>query len=257
MDISDTAGLAALQKLSDPAQYSSCTPLQVDSWVPSISQNPVVVTCKKSPSIDSSTCSASADFRTSSNACGAGCYDTYDMFKGNASKATVDAETTVRYSGGTCTAFTDDLGNIWTNFYKKKVDDIGAANGRSTTAQGSIATVVTDIQVDIVGTFNSVTTALNNLVSSITHPQFGMIAGLNCKLLGEDIVRVIDVTCLELFNNFYFSRLVIGIASFGILFSLCCSVCAGVRYFKHSERKDKILGNTGDFGATNENLKFR
>jgi hypothetical protein len=34
--------------------------------------------------------------------------------------------------------------------------------------------------------------------------------------------------------------LICGIASFGILFSMCCAVCAGVRHYKHSERIGKL-----------------
>ena len=35
--------------------------------------------------------------------------------------------------------------------------------------------------------------------------------------------------------------LILGISSFGILFAMCCTVCAGVRHFKHSERLGKAV----------------
>lgn len=36
-----------------------------------------------------------------------------------------------------------------------------------------------------------------------------------------------------------------GLASFGILFSLCCGVCTGVRFYKHGIRKLNGIDNTG------------
>ncbi len=44
-----------------------------------------------------------------------------------------------------------------------------------------------------------------------------------------------------MFNTFFVSRLTLGIAAFGILFAMCCTVCSGVRHFKHSERMDNSI----------------
>jgi len=44
---------------------------------------------------------------------------------------------------------------------------------------------------------------------------------------------VINTFCATFFNVFYFLRLALGIGCFGILFSMCCIVCSGVRHYKH------------------------
>ena len=95
--------------------------------------------------------------------------------------------------------------------------------------------------VTVGSTFTTVSTALTTAVSTVVDPQYGMIAGLNCLLLGEDINLISNTACTKLFNTFYFLRLTLGIAAFGILFSLCCTTCSGVRAFKHSTRKGSVL----------------
>jgi hypothetical protein len=51
----------------------------------------------------------------------------------------------------------------------------------------------------------------------------------------------------------YTMRLAIGIASYGVLFMMCCSVCVGVRHFKHMNRKDRVgdafFSKSGDEGS--------
>jgi len=70
----------------------------------------------------------------------------------------------------------------------------------------------------------------------LVDPKYGVIGGLNCKLFGEDFQTMIDTLCVNTFNSFYAHRLALGIGSWGLLFSLCCIVCSGVRHFKHGER---------------------
>ena len=67
-----------------------------------------------------------------------------------------------------------------------------------------------------------------------------MLAGLNCQLFGEDFVAFQNVICGSFYNNVYTIRIVFGIAAWGILFAMCCTVCSGVRHFKQI---GKVKGN--------------
>lgn len=69
-----------------------------------------------------------------------------------------------------------------------------------------------------------------------------MLAGLNCLLLGEDINLIVSTTCSSLFTTIYFLRLTLAMVAFGLLFSVCCITCSGVRAFKNNERRS-ILPN--------------
>ena len=115
----------------------------------------------------------------------------------------------------------------------------GVTGGRWDTAKTSIDTVVTGFST-VNTTMTNVINALNAAVAGIVDPKFGMIAGLNCLIIGEGLDLMVSSICVSNFNTLYITRLLMGISSFGILFALCCIVCSGVRHYKHSERKDKI-----------------
>jgi hypothetical protein len=67
-----------------------------------------------------------------------------------------------------------------------------------------------------------------------------MLAGLNCKVFGEDFELFKNVICGSFYNNLFLIRLTLGIAGWGILFSMCCIVCTGVRHFKQIDKMKKI-----------------
>ncbi len=112
----------------------------------------------------------------------------------------------------------------------------------STNPASSISIVtadMTNINVTMTGVINT----LKSSLSVIIDPKYGLIAGLNCQIIGEDLQLVVGSICVSNFNTLYITRLLMGIAAFGILFAMCCIVCSGVRHFKHSERKDRVSPN--------------
>lgn len=74
------------------------------------------------------------------------------------------------------------------------------------------------------------------------------MAGLNCRVLGEDIVNAKNTICVSLFNSIFFLLVTIGTTSFALLFALCCIVCTGVRHHNHDLVKARVLAsnNTGN-----------
>lgn len=96
--------------------------------------------------------------------------------------------------------------------------------------------------------FQSVFTTLTGSINSVVDPEYGLLAGLNCLIFGEDFNVLVKTICVQFFNTTYLSRLTLGITAFGILFAMCCSVCTGVRHYKHSQRSVKLdsLGSPGE-----------
>lgn len=79
LDIDSQVDISTLERLSNAANYQCSTVgFGDDSWIPSISQNPVYVTCKSADGLNftSSTC---ADITSRNTGC-VGCADTYDIF---------------------------------------------------------------------------------------------------------------------------------------------------------------------------------
>ena len=85
-------------------------------------------------------------------------------------------------------------------------------------------------------------------------PDYGLLAGFNCVIFGEDFNRAIETICVKFFNTVYLARLTTGISAFGILFAMCCSVCTGVRHYKHSLRITKLDALDGNPESTMANL---
>lgn len=105
--------------------------------------------------------------------------------------------------------------------------------GRAATATAAITAYKGSItQVGV--TINNVKTALQGAVDTVTDPNYGIIAGLNCAILGEDLFLVVNSMCVHGFKLSFFIRLAFGIAGFGVLFTVCCASCTGVRHYKQS-----------------------
>jgi formyltetrahydrofolate synthetase len=108
-----------------------------------------------------------------------------------------------------------------------------------------VNTFVTNITTTLNATFSNAVTSLNAVAQSVTDSKYGLVAGMNCKVIGEDFTTFTTTFCQSLFTVLYFSRLVVGCASFGILFAICCGACTGVRFYKQSIRKLNSIDNTG------------
>lgn len=58
------------------------------------------------------------------------------------------------------------------------------------------------------------------------------MAGFNCLIFGEDLQLLVDTLCSYIFNTVYFLRVATGMAGITIMFTMCCTVCTGVRHYK-------------------------
>lgn len=145
------------------------------------------------------------------------------------------ADITGRYSG--CSTWITDMSNLWTAYYSVKKANYQAVRtnmGSAKTNYNTASTGYHDKLTQVQSAFVPISSQLTSIVRTVVDPQYGMVAGLNCLLLGEDLNLVSNTLCVRLFNTFYFLRFALGLAAFGILFTMCCTTCSGVRAFKHS-----------------------
>jgi len=208
----------------------------LDSWLYT-NLNTSFINCKVSGghTVVSTDCDLAAVQTAPAGNC-QGCMDSHvifnDIYSGSA-RGSVATDLGTRYTACASTTFPTYMGNVWDNYYFVKIPIMQGIQTRTTTALASINIVIADL-VNINTLFNNVITTLDATVSGVIDPQYGLVAGLNCLLIGEDIKTFVSTFCVSNFNTVYLTRLVMGISSFGILFSLCCIVCSGVRHFKHS-----------------------
>lgn len=259
LDVSDTDSATTLSNIASMNTYGGCQ--STDSYPPSMT-NTSTIGCSvsggatiKPTSATGGTCTW-ANFNQgigSTTAACKGCIDTSLLMNAYYSDIVTatgwNAVLNTKY--GPC-SWNNDFGNVWNNYYSIKIQKIQAIDARWGVANASLATVLSDI-TGLTTQINDVKTNLINTFQPILDPKYGLIAGLNCKIIGEDLQLMISSICVSNFNTLYITRLLMGIAAFGILAAMWCIVCSGVRHFKHSERKDKVSPNFFGDKASFEN----
>jgi len=248
-DIVDSSSISILSQVSKASSYSSCTTssFALDSWIPSVAQSPSYIGCQISNGSNATTSNcAGANFASAGGSCN-GCMDTTSILNTAtyATKTAVLNALNSRYTAAGCSTFNNDLANVWNNYYSIKSNAYSAVASRASTASSKVNIFVTNITQTLNATFTNVVSSLNAVAQSVTDSKYGLVAGLNCKLIGEDFTTFTTTFCQSMFTVFFFSRLVVGCASFGLLFAVCCGACTGVRFYKHSIRKLNSIDNTG------------
>lgn len=253
MDVTDPDSITALINIANSQNLGACPGLATSSFVPSM-VNTSAVGCSLpsgTATINPTTCTNIADFSSDAAAC-RGCVDSSLIFNSWYTALGQGGWKTLldnKYTAVACkTPWTDYFGNVWDNYYQIKTSKFVGISNRwdqvSNSANlGSDISIITGNLGSINSTMTSVIGTLQGAFAAIIDPQYGMIAGLNCQLIGEDLQLVTGSICVSNFNTLYITRLLMGIAAFGILFAMCCIVCSGVRHFKHSERKDRVSPN--------------
>lgn len=237
-------------KLADRSQYPGCTDssFALDSLVPSTdSQSTSFVACSKTNIV---TCGSGDYFNTIAN----GCIDLTSCFPNYANSANVKAHFLLRYPDPTCTSIADDMATVFDNWDLKRRD---ASTGISAVESKYNTDVKGEVNTNLIPEIGTLKTKCSDAISHIestadklTNPSYGLIAGLNCRVIGEDLVIAKNTVCVSFFNSMYFLLLTVGITSFAFLFGICCVTCTGVRHYKQEQTKIKI-GTNYDGGAGN------
>ncbi len=244
-DVSDTDSVAALVSISKSQDFGACASTLPDSYVLSMA-NTTLVSCQVSggSTVNPASCTSAVNFEASAAGC-QGCIDSSLIMNSYYSALTQGQWKTkmdTKYGTGCAATWNTFFGNVWDNYYMIKIPKMADISTRWTTATTSIGTVKTNLNA-VNSSLTSIISTLTTTFDTITDPTYGLIAGLNCKIIGEDLQTMVSSICVSNFNTLYITRLLLGIAAFGILFAMCCIVCSGVRHFKHAERKDKINPN--------------
>ena len=111
-----------------------------------------------------------------------GCMDTTSVLSSYSSLATLQSDLGTRYSG--CTTFNSDLSNTWNNYYKIKKPAFSPISTRASSASTSLNTFTSNLTSSINTTFTNAKTSLNSASSTVVDPDYGLVAGLNCRLIG-------------------------------------------------------------------------
>lgn len=163
-----------------------------------------------------------------------GCMDTTQILNMYQISQTWDLMTDLGNRYGVFCGFNDELNNVWANYYSIKykvfgpdVRGVPSYNGvlpRLKKVKSGIDNLVSAIDPALPNLFSNVLGGLNS-INNIVDPASGLLAGLNCRLMGEDFQRLQQSVCGSLYKDIYVARIVFGVASYGVLLALCFFVC--------------------------------
>ena len=110
--------------------------------------------------------------------------------------------------------------------------------------EADVNQLTTSIEDDLIPTFTAAFETLSRDYSSILDPKYGIIAGFNCRVLGEDAQLFVNMICNRIFMHSFILRIIFAAASFSILVLMFCVVTLGARSY-HNE-KAPIYRNIGE-----------
>ena len=240
----NTNALTYFKALANGSQYSTiCSGnanYAADSIVPSTdSKSTGFVPCSKTNMV---ICSGGQTIGSKSGQ--NGCIDMTSCFE-SATTANVLSEWNARYLGCGIGA---DMQQIFDNWDQKRrgSNSIGIqkvsydySTNINSVIQGQLVTDLNNLKT----TSATAVTNINAAALVYVDPDYGVTAGLNCRVLGEDIVVAKDTVCVSFFNSIFFLLLTVGLTSFAFLFALCCITCTGVRHYKQDQLKTRIASN--------------
>jgi hypothetical protein len=236
---SDATSLQWFMQIANQSYPSACTSNAVflaDSLVPSTnSLSLATIPCGGGTTVV--TCTA---FGAVSASCPAGCINMYTVMTTMANAAALTTAISARYGAACATALNTDFTINYNAWYTPRTSAttgipsvLARWNAGAATDLSNVVSGMTSVMPNMTSTFSSLNTSMNKLID----PNYGMVAGVNCLLIGQDLQLTVNTVCVTLFNSLYFLFMTIGTASFALLFSMCCIVCSGVRHYKQSLKK--------------------
>lgn len=178
----DNDSIGALMAVSKMQDFSGCPSSPVDSYVPSMSNTSLIGCSITATTVDAVSCTSAADFESGAAGC-VGCIDTsliLNAYYTGLTQGQWKPKLDVKYPG--CT-WTTHFGNVWDNYYRVKLPEMNTIKSRWNTAATSLNTVISDFAA-VNSTMEAISTTLVNSFDPILNPKFGLVAGLNCKIIG-------------------------------------------------------------------------
>lgn len=88
-------------------------------------------------------------------------------------------------------------------------------------------------------------TILQTNFNGLTNLTSGTFNGLDCRVIGESVIDMRNSICVGMLNSIYYNLICLILVSYGTLLGACCTVCAGVRHFRHLQKMQIHVGYKG------------
>lgn len=142
------------------------------------------------------------------------------------------AQLSSRYPSPDCVDFNTELSSVWQNFYQVKRDQIEPVRTRGVNLATSMNNLGNEVETQIVPVFTQIEQTLQGTYSSVFDPQYGLLSGLDCRVVGEDMSYTAASLCNHSFVHSFILRIMFIISGFSILVLLCCVTCLGCNNYR-------------------------
>ncbi len=119
----------------------------------------------------------------------------------------------------------------------------------------NVLTSLTNLQskiTDYQTTFNAIQANISTystILQSSFNDQINLVSGsfngLDCRVIGESIIDMRNSICVGLLNSVYYNIICLILIGYGTLLAACCTVCSGVRHFRHLQKMQIHVGYKG------------
>jgi hypothetical protein len=238
LDLNDSTATTFLSKVRSIAYPvdASCTALNVngDAWMASYD----LYSCpggkaQNSPCLDLSNLAT----------CPLGCYEILNEFQAASGDSNYTTSLAIRYGSSTCNYFTY-IKNLEQNWNAPRQSSMAGV----ATSLADLLNKVTDYDNTFKATQANISnykTILESSYNGVDNLTAGTFNGLDCRVLGESIADMRDSLCVGLLNSLYYNLVCLVLLSYGVLLAACCTVCAGVRHFRHLQKMQIHIGYKG------------
>lgn len=188
-DVTDYDSILALQTVANSQLGGTCAETAVDSFVLSMANTTLIGCSITAATVNPGVCSAASFNVLAATTPCRGCIDTTLMLNQyySALNTAGDWKTNVldvKYTAVCAGAWKTYFGNVWDNYYRFKILPVKQISDRWTLPTVPSITAVTTSLTAVNATLTGIITNLRAAVDSVIDPQFGMLAGLNCRIIG-------------------------------------------------------------------------
>jgi len=238
LDINDNISLTHISKVQNvvyPIDIA-CTVLNVqgDSWMPSYD----LYTCpggkaQNPPCLNLSKLST----------CPLGCYEIMKEFESASGDSSYATSLANRYGSTTCNYY-NYIKNLETSWNIPRKTSMNAVLADLTTLQSKINDYDTTFKATQANV-SSYSSILQTNFNGLTNLTVGTFNGLDCRVIGESVIDMRNSICVGVLNSIYYNLICLILVSYGTLLAACCTVCAGVRHFRHLQKMQIHVGYKG------------
>ena len=124
-----------------------------------------------------------------------------------------------------CPKFNNDLANIWANYYLVKMNVLAPIISRAEAIRPSIDELQNKLNTNLGTLVNNTVTQLYLSAESVLNPKIGLMGGLNCGVIADDLAIFVTSLYKNTFSYCFHHMIFLSAISWSLVFVVWCNTC--------------------------------